>query len=336
MKIKSLRMSRARCRYILFCLLGTVLVILSMQIDFKPTASKSLGVILATDEGLIQDYRNLERRFNFAQQHVEDQVNFSFYQFPIGDLERMRSAVTTAFNANHAILVATDILSFRELVAKGGSQRMLFEMNVNPLRNTPNLAGASGPFSAAGVVYLADIHELRFSLLKEMNPSIRNLGVIGDRHYLDLFEGHTGALAAAKKLNLNYHVFLADDVAALESLWIDPAVAIIDAWYVVPGDVMREKMSSIVSKINHLGKPSMYWRNQDVRAGGLMAVQEVSPDFDESMYRLLLMAHAGVNLAEIPLIKPIGSNAYLNVSTLNRMGLKLPPEVMVRFSAFYK
>ena len=83
-------------------------------------------------------------------------------------------------------------------------------------------------------------------------------------------------------------------------------------------------------------KPAIYWRENDAVEGGMLAVEEVSPQFEESMHRLILLVSAGVKPADIPIIGPLNARSSLNISTLGLLGVELPNSSLERFSAFYK
>ncbi len=295
-----------------------------------------IAVLSESESNIEAIYGPLEARINQTLAEKNDGIKFTFYKFLPEDDNSRKLAVTAALDSKPAILVPTDILSFRDVAQSGTRIPVIYEMNVNPERNTPQAQIAKRRLNMAGVVYLANIHELRFQLLRSVAPNVRNIGVIADRHYFDLLEGHADASEAARRQSLGYRAYNINNDAQFARLWADPSIALVDAWYVTPGEIMRQRMAEISEKINSLGKPSIYWRAEDVRNGGLMAVEEVSPDFDESVQRLILMVLAGVEPNDIPTIKPLGANASLNLSTLKKINHVIKSTQLSRFSSFYK
>jgi hypothetical protein len=319
----------------------TTLALLSFAIfascgGTPPQPAKTVSVVYEVEQlNLLRDYRIIEQRLASDSGKSGSQIRFHYFAYPAGDKAKLETATHEAIKSNPDLLIATNILSLKAAIPTWHPRRLLFESNVDPRRNLPVGNANETLYNATGIVFLRDLHAARLSLLRELDPSKRPIGLLGDRYFTSFAEGLADTKAAADKLGVQLAYYEVSDDLELDAALRGSVGKGIGSWYVSPGDRMRTNVDKIVALARENNQATVFWRLGDARKGGLLAIEESHAPFVDVMYRLVAMALAGADMNQIPITGPIGAKSALNVDTLNSLRLSLTPITRYKIDHFY-
>ncbi len=168
------------------------------------------------------------------------------------------------------------------------------------------------------------------SLLKEVLPSAKRIGVLRNPGNPVTRQHLRSAERAAKTLDLELHVVevpsdgdLEEAFAALKAARVDGAIALAD-----PGFVSRRQQLASLALRHRV--PVAFQRSENVEAGGLISY---SADLREQfrlaagyVHRILQGGAAG----ELPVVQPTKVLLVANLKTAGALGISIPRSVLLR------
>jgi putative ABC transport system substrate-binding protein len=177
----------------------------------------------------------------------------------------------------------------------------------------------------------------RLELLKEAFPKVARVAVLYDpgnpANVLDVKEVLPVAARALKLTLQPWELRAADD--------IDKVLAALgkqrpDGLYAPAGSLTRDNGKRIVDFALKRRLPSMYGRKEAVEAGGLMYY---GADQAEGYRRIAYFVDRilkGTKPAELPVERPMKFEFIINLQTVKKIGLTIPPELLARASKLIK
>jgi putative ABC transport system substrate-binding protein len=177
--------------------------------------------------------------------------------------------------------------------------------------------------------YNAELSAKRVELLKEMRPamkrvvhlqaSVEGLGISG-QHSAD----------AAKKLGLEFRLIRIRQAEELTSAFDEIAAWKADGLLAPATPLSIALRPQIVAHAARLRLPAIYSRADFVTIGGLMSY---AADFADNFRRAAGYVDKilqGAKPADLPVQQPTRFELVINMKTVKALGLKVPPEIMVR------
>jgi putative ABC transport system substrate-binding protein len=90
------------------------------------------------------------------------------------------------------------------------------------------------------------------------------------------------------------------------------------------------EIDHIVPLANEYRLPSIYGFREFAEAGGLMSYGLSFRDYYRRVARYLDLVLKGAKPADLPVEQPTRIELVINLATANKLGIKLPPELIVR------
>lgn len=184
-------------------------------------------------------------------------------------------------------------------------------------------------------VSLADhLHGKRLELLRDAYPSLRRIGVLGDRGWASRLDLEQALHTPARALGLSVNVFVADSEAEVDALFKSPGAAGVQAWYVAPTLVADLAMPQILGHLRRLGVPAIHTSAAEMNAGALMAYAQDSSFVYGSLAELTARVASGVDAGDIPVQRP--RRFVLSVRPRDEpASLRLPAQLVDRADRIY-
>jgi putative ABC transport system substrate-binding protein len=180
--------------------------------------------------------------------------------------------------------------------------------------------------------FVTNIDEKRLSLLKEIAPKVRRVGMLMDEFIKQQRLGRSQGKFQYDVDGIEVVPFVISTAAEAVALIEKSKAMRIDAWYIrlmIPnyGD---ENTRAMVDAVNRQRLPGMYDALRFVRFGGLAAYQQVLIDPDEIWARDLQLLLEGTAARQVPFERPRHFFTTVNTDTAAALGINLPAKLMRR------
>ena len=179
-----------------------------------------------------------------------------------------------------------------------------------------------------GVTLFTDLlNPKRLELLREMVPSAGRVGFTYSSGREELIQS---VLKAGRALGLDMRPFAIDSSSAIPHVLSAAALADIDAFMVGPEPFLDAAPERIVEPLTAAGKPAIYPDKPYVAIGGLASYGVNIADMFRRLAGYVDRVLRGENPSAMPFEQPERFEFTLNMQTVRRFGLTLPPVVLAR------
>jgi ABC-type uncharacterized transport system substrate-binding protein len=204
-------------------------------------------------------------------------------------------------------------------------------LNDDPVENgmARSLARPGGNIS--GIYSLAEeLTPKRLSLLKEVVPSARHVGVLLRRDRPNAERAWQDAELAAKQLGLEVIALDARSAVELAAAIDDAAAKHLDGIITFRNPTVVTNLKLIAEQCRKLRLPAVFDAREYVDAGGLMSY---GPNIDaiyRQLARLAVKLLNGTSVRELPIEEPTKFELVINRHTADAIGIQLPPGLSAR------
>jgi putative ABC transport system substrate-binding protein len=167
----------------------------------------------------------------------------------------------------------------------------------------------------------------RLSLLKELVPSARRIGVLLRDDSPDVKRTWQAAEAAAKQLGIELVALNARSAGDLSARLEEAKAKRLDGIITFRNSVVVTNLALIAELCLKHRLPAVFDAREYVDAGGLMSY---GPNIDAIYRQLARFAVAllrGASVSELPIEQPTEFELVINRRTANAIGLRLPPDL---------
>jgi putative tryptophan/tyrosine transport system substrate-binding protein len=280
---------------------------------------ESAGVIAAFRQGLGEtgfvEGRNLGIAFRWAEGHYD--------RLPALAAELVGLPVALLFSAGGrpAAFAAKAATSTIPIVFSAVGDPV--EIGLVPSLNQPggNITGMA--------IFDATLGEKRIELTKELMPTVDVIGYLLNPNQMPTIELR-GALAAARALGIELHVFNASSENELDTAFAAVANLGVRALVVSAEAFALTQRERIVSLSSRYGVAAVYAWREYVVAGGLMSY---GTDLPESYRQAAIYAGRilkGERPANLPVMQPTKFELVINLKAAKALGLTVPPTLLAR------
>ena len=175
---------------------------------------------------------------------------------------------------------------------------------------------------------LAALSGKQLQILKEMNPRLSRVAVLGDPavNSSQLRELRIAAESAAVQIQPLEMKTAKDLTAAFEAEKKRPS----DALIVLSNPLTLASRSQVAGIAAKRRLPSMYLYGAHVEAGGLLSYGPNLPDMFRRCGVYAARILGGAKPAELPLERPVKFEMMINLKTAKALGLTIPPSLLQR------
>src|SRR5690349_14698036 len=204
-------------------------------------------------------------------------------------------------------------------------------LNDDPIENgmAKSLARPGGNIS--GVYSLAEeLTPKRLSLLKEVVPSARRVGVLLRKDWPNATRAWQDAELAAKQLGLELVALDARSAGELAAALDEAGAKHLDGIITFRNPTVVTNLKLIAEQCRKLRLPAVFDAREYVDAGGLMSY---GPNIDaiyRQLARLAVKLLNGASVAEIPIEQPTKFELVINRHTADAIGIQLSPDLSAR------
>jgi ABC-type uncharacterized transport system substrate-binding protein len=176
----------------------------------------------------------------------------------------------------------------------------------------------------------------RLELLKETIPALSRVAVLWNPQDLSSAQQWKASQLPAQELGLQLHSMEVSTADRYDGAFKEIAKVRSDALAVIAGSLEDSNRTRIVDLAIKNGLPAIYPRPDFVESGGLMSYGR---DRNESAQRVPLMVDKilkGAKPSDIPVEQPKKFDLMINLKTAKRIGLMIPPLVLMRANKVIK
>jgi putative ABC transport system substrate-binding protein len=204
-------------------------------------------------------------------------------------------------------------------------------LNDDPVENgmAKSLARPGGNIS--GIYSLAEeLTPKRLSLLKEVVPSARHVGVLLRKDWPNATRAWQEAELAAKQLRLELVALDARSAGEIAAALDDAGTKHLDGIITFRNPTVVTNLRLIAEQCRKLRLPTVFDAREYVDAGGLMSY---GPNIDaiyRQLARLAVKLLNGTSVRELPIEQPTKFELVINRHTADAIGIQLPPDLSAR------
>jgi ABC-type uncharacterized transport system substrate-binding protein len=176
----------------------------------------------------------------------------------------------------------------------------------------------------------------RLELLKETIPALSRVAVLWNPQDLSSAQQWKASQLPAQELGLQLHSMEVSTADRYDGAFKEIAKVRSDALAVIAGSLEDSNRKRIVDLATKNRLPAIYPRPDFVESGGLMSYGR---DRNESAQRVPLMVDKilkGAKPSDIPVEQPKKFDLMINLKTAKRIGLMIPPLVLMRANKVIK
>ena len=170
----------------------------------------------------------------------------------------------------------------------------------------------------------------RLELLKEVLPKLSLVGVLRNPSNPSGEPQFKETQAAARSLGIKIQLFDVQDRKELESAFSVMAKARADAFTVMGDPLFLSQQKSIANLATTKRLPSVFPRNENVEAGGLMSYGPTFADQFRQAATYVDKIFKGEKPGELPVENPTRMYLVINLKTAKALGLTIPPSLLQR------
>ncbi len=259
------------------------------------------------------------------------------FRFADGRFDRLAELVADLLKSNVDVLVANTTNA--AIVAKNATKTIpiLFIGVTDPINAglVDSLARPGG--NITGLTNIASVLSgKRLELLKETVPRLSRVAVLWDPRNPGSTPQWNESQLAARELGLQVYSMAVSDADKYDSAFNDAVKARNGAVAVTLNPLANSNQKRVVELATKHRLPAIYARSDYVESGGLMSY---GPSFaldGRDAARLVDKLLRGTKPADIPVEQPTTFELVLNLSTAKRLGLTVPPIVLMRVGRVVK
>ena len=260
--------------------------------------------------------------------YVEGKNILVEYRYAEGSEDRLRALVTELVQQEVDVLVSPTFQGIRAAKQTTKTIPIVMVVTVDPVASglIDSLARPGG--NLTGVTRLTrELSGKRLELLKEVVPTVRNVGILRNADATAFIDYEIPAGALKVKLQ---SLDVRNPKVDFEETFQIAVKRRVNALVVVSGALSlsyRKQIADLAIK-NRL--PSMHERSEEVEAGGLMSY---SADNHESFRRAAIYVDKilkGAKPPDLPVEQPTKFEFVINLKTAKQIGLTIPPNVLAR------
>jgi putative ABC transport system substrate-binding protein len=234
-----------------------------------------------------------------------------------------------------ALVIAPSADMVFGLRAETGTIPILFVTFTDPVQSSL-VADEHRPHgNVSGFTFHVAIGPKQLELLLRAFPSIRTVGVVGDRGLFGSTSFRLLDEAAHDPLGVAIVRVHFESVADLHRALAAPAAQSVDAWVVPESSAAYRDAREVVRLVGATGKPAIYGAERFVRLGGLMSY---SPAYEDPADRVCAMARSvleGYPVGDLPVEHPQAFRLAVNTTTWARFTPPPPRRLLMLATDFY-
>jgi ABC-type uncharacterized transport system substrate-binding protein len=170
----------------------------------------------------------------------------------------------------------------------------------------------------------------RLELLKEVLPKLSLVGVLRNPNNPSGEPQFRETQDAARSLGIDIHLFDVRDRKELESAFSMMAKARADAFTVMGDPLFLSQQKHIANLATTKRLPSVFARNENVEAGGLMSYGPTFADQFRQAATYVEKILKGAKPRDLPVEEPTRMYLVINLKTAKALGLTIPQSLLLR------
>jgi putative ABC transport system substrate-binding protein len=170
----------------------------------------------------------------------------------------------------------------------------------------------------------------RLELLKEILPKLARVAVIRNPTNPSGELQFRETQAAARSLGIEVQLFEVRDPKELESAFLVMPKARADAFTVIADPLFLSQQKQIANLAMTKRLPSVFARNENVEAGGLMSYGPTLADLFHQAVTYVDKILKGAKPGDLPVEEPTRMYLVINLKTAKALGLPIPPSLLGR------
>jgi putative ABC transport system substrate-binding protein len=168
----------------------------------------------------------------------------------------------------------------------------------------------------------------RLELLKEIRPGLRKILILFDPRDGSPRRGAKAARKAAQKMNL---ILIEREIRNVEDISNGlMALDEVDAYLVIPGGLPTGHYEGIIQAAILKRVPTMFHARTGSTMESLASYGTSDKDIAKQMARQVAAILRGTKAGDLPVERPRNVELTINLKTANKIGITIPPEILLQ------
>lgn len=291
------------------------------RIGFLNAASPS--AILARYEAFRHGLRDLG--------YVEGKNIVIEYRYAEGKLDRLRELGAELVRLKVDVIVTAGPSATRSIKKATATIPVVMAFDYDPVGSgaVANLARPGGNITGLSALY-PEISGKRLELLKEIVPKLSRLAILGSSTQPGNAQALKEMELAARTLGVQLQYLEVRAPKDIESAFLAATQERADAVLVLTSPVFVSQRTELADLAVKSRVPATYQASEYVEAGGLMSYGVNIADLHRRAATYVDKILKGAKPAGLPVEQPQKFELIINLKAAKRIGLTIPPNVLVR------
>jgi putative tryptophan/tyrosine transport system substrate-binding protein len=183
---------------------------------------------------------------------------------------------------------------------------------------------------ATGITFFLPIHRTQLQLLLTTKDSIRRVGMVGDKGWLESPGLRDELVSLSMTMGIKPHFYLLERDALLSSVINQKSAKEVDAWFIPATPATVERIQETVDLINLHKKPAIFGLTEYTKRGGLISYQAKLDPPTIVLAQMVVSVLSGTPVESIPIDRPRHFELSINAETFKQLSLPIPLTVRDR------
>jgi putative ABC transport system substrate-binding protein len=265
----------------------------------------------------------------------DTQATVTLRQVPVLSAASIAQACEEAVAEKPALIVAPAADIVYGLRERTHAIPILFVTLVDPIDSSLVTDMQRPRGTVSGYSFHVDIEAKQLEMLKRVFPSVRRVGVLGDRNAFSTSAFRQVAEAARGALEVELVRVHFQTVEELRAAFGRAREAGVDAWLVPNGGTTYRFAEDIVRLVSASERPAIYGHERFVKLGGLMSYSQAFEDPSERIARMARSVLQGFPVGELPVERPQAFRFVVNTGAWREARPRPVAKMLLLASDFY-
>jgi putative ABC transport system substrate-binding protein len=266
----------------------------------------------------------------------DTQATVSMKTVPMLSSSAIREACDQAVAEKPALIVAPAADLVFDLRERTHTIPILFVTLADPIDSSLVTDMQRPRGNVSGYSFHVGIEAKQLEMLKRAFPSVRRVGVLGDRFAFSTTAFRQMAEAARQSLDMEIVRVHFQNGEELPPAFERALAAGIDAWIVPNGGTTYRFAQDIVALVEASGRPAMYGHERFVKLGGLMSYSQAFEDPSERIARMARSVLQGFPVGELPVEHPQNFRFAVNTAAWAQVRPRPVRKMLLLATDFYE
>jgi ABC-type uncharacterized transport system substrate-binding protein len=310
-----------------------LLALISLSVALSKASAQD-KVILYVGPGLVPFREQFIRVENQLRNRVNAAFDMKFLEIPLNTHEmsdkNLNAIISSIAEARPFAIVTPNLDIAKLVVQKNTSIQVVVSTLADPVALGIVGSMADQRIDITGYSHHVDLDEKRLSMLKDISPKSKRIGILLDRTIKTERMARSGGQLEFAINNATILPFEVNSLSEALAVIMQSKTRQIDAWYIchMPINYDPRDARQLVDSVNRQRLPAIYETMRFVEAGGLASYEQVLFEPEGIWIRDLQLILEGVRARDIPFERPRHFFFAINTAEARRLELNISTSLL--------